>query len=604
MLLEVSDVAKKPKKKSSGSTSDLDRIDSQIDQFLEGGVDAIPTADRKRLESKAPSKTPKVESDPATADPVTDPEIHETDPTDQDQESGTPPTPAAGQLSIDLSEDGLEATIRAIFPATTEEDVLSFLEQQRVTHGIAEPVIKKAIQTAVESGEPVRDIVVAKGTPSRPPPPGRIEHQPIGKLTELPPLEPIIKALSLENSEELKDAFSELTLCLVLPGDHLASLVIDSGQPGKGVQGQEIPPEPKEEDKANPQLRPGDGTTISGTGIEYSAGVYGFAGLRDGRVAVLPPVWVSPSALEASVICPRELPHSGAPKPDDINGALVASEVTYGVNEKRVSALCTALAKGPVKGFAIPVAQGLAPAPPEDGKAEFSFPYLSRVGALQPDGSIDFKDRNLFPPVDKDALLVERIAPKSGTEGKTVRTELIATSDPDDVELEPGEGVRVEGEGSAQKLFADIDGGASVQVTELKVEEVSIKRFTLSVRPVAQITGDVNYETGNLDFKGNVEIKGSVTAGFKVKSTGDISVAGSVEAGATVECGGSVSVGQGIVGDETQIDAGGDLSAKFIQEAQVTAGGEILIGSYCCVPLIAMQSLWILASIDSAVAVH
>jgi hypothetical protein len=175
MLLEVSDVAKKPKKKSSGSASDLDRIDSQTDQFLEGGVDAIPAADRKRLESKATSKSPKVESDPASAD--LNPEPPETQPTDQDQEEPVEPaTPAAGQLSIDFSEDGLEATIRAIFPATTEEEVLSFLEQQRVAHGIAEPVIKKAIQTAVESGEPVRDIVVAKGTPPRPPPPGRIEH--------------------------------------------------------------------------------------------------------------------------------------------------------------------------------------------------------------------------------------------------------------------------------------------------------------------------------------------------------------------------------------------------------------------------------------------
>lgn len=516
-------MAKKHKKNPSESASGLDPIDSQIDQFLEG----------------VPSK-----------------------------------------LSIHLSDDGLQAILRAIFPATTDHEILSFLVQQGVTHGIAKPVIEKALQTAADSGKPVRDVVVAKGTPAKPPPPGRIEHQPIGELTELPPLEPIIEALGLENSEELKDALAELTLCLVKPGDHLASLVVDPGQPGKGVQGQEIPSEPRKEDKTNIQLRPGDGAQLSSTGIEYTAEIYGFAGLRDGRVSVLPPIWVSPNGLEASAICPRELAHSGAPLPEEVNAALEAAEVTYGVDKERVSALCAALAKGPVKGFAIPVAQGLAPVPAEDGQADFSFSYQSRVGALQPDGSTDFKERNLFPPVTKDALIVKRIPPKPGTEGKTVRSEPITVPDPGDVEFEPGKGVRVEGEGSAQKLFAESDGGASVQATDVKLEEIAIKRYTVSVRPVAQIAGDVGYETGNIDFRGNVEIKGSVTAGFNVKSTGDVCVVGSVEAGASIECGGSVSVGKGIVGSETRIDAGGDLSAKFIQEAKVTVGGKILIGSY------------------------
>ena len=92
-------MAKKPRKNPSKSASELDPIDSQIDQFLEG----------------VPSK-----------------------------------------LSIHLSDDGLQAILRAIFPATTEHEILSFLAQQGVIHGIAKPVIEKALQTAMDSGKPVR----------------------------------------------------------------------------------------------------------------------------------------------------------------------------------------------------------------------------------------------------------------------------------------------------------------------------------------------------------------------------------------------------------------------------------------------------------------
>ena len=538
-------------------------------------------ADRKRLESKPSHKGPKVESDSESEDEESETEAAAAEATESPEEApASAAAPVGGQLSIDLSEDGLLATLRTLFPATTIKEVLSLLEQQGVTHGIAEPAIKKALQTVSESGEPVRDIVVAQGSPPKPPPPGRIEHQPIGELTELPPLKPIAKALGEEEPDALKDAFADLTLCLVRPGDHLATLLVDPGQPGKGVMGQEIPYKATEADSPNPLLKPAAGAKLSGTGTEYQAEIYGFAGLHDGRVAVLPPVWISPNGLTAAVICPRVLADSGAPEPEELTSTLNAAEVTIGINEKRVAALCAALAKGPVKGFSIPVAQGISPVPAEDGTAEFSFPYRSRVGALQPDGSIDFKDRNLFPPVTKDALLVERVPPKDGTEGKTVRGEPITIPKPGDVELEPGEGVRVEGEGSEQKLFADTDGGASVQTTDLTVDAIAIKRYAVSVRPVAQISGDVSYETGNLDFRGNVEIKGSIASGFKVKATGDISIAGSVEAGAVLECGGSISVGQGIVGEDTRIDAGGDLSAKFIQEARVTTGGEILVGSY------------------------
>jgi len=125
-----------------------------------------------------------------------------------------------------------------------------------------------------------------------------------------------------------------------------------------------------------------------------------------------------------------------------------------------------------------------------------------------------------------------------------------------------------------------MEGGASVQVVETETQTGKCKRYTVSVRLVAQISGNVDYETGNIDFKGNVEIKGTIVGGFKVKATGDITVSESVEDGAEIQAGGDLKVGQGIVGENTQVKVVGGIMAKYIQDATLWAGGDVVVGSY------------------------
>ena len=49
------------------------------------------------------------------------------------------------------------------------------------------------------------------------------------------------------------------------------------------------------------------------------------------------------------------------------------------------------------------------------------------------------------------------------------------------------------------------------------------------VSPVFQLNGDVDFSSGDIDFRGNVSINGNVTAGFKVRASGDIEVNGFIE---------------------------------------------------------------------------
>jgi hypothetical protein len=104
--------------------------------------------------------------------------------------------------------------------------------------------------------------------------------------------------------------------------------------------------------------------------------------------------------------------------------------------------------------------------------------------------------------------------------------------------------------------------------------------YTVSVRSLAQVPGDVDYSTGNIDFKGNVEIKGRVVSGFKVKATGDIIISEGVEDAVEITGDGSLSVRQGIVGSKTKVNVKGGVEAKFIQDALVEAEGDVEVDAY------------------------
>ena len=87
---------------------------------------------------------------------------------------------------------------------------------------------------------------------------------------------------------------------------------------------------------------------------------------------------------------------------------------------------------------------------------------------------------------------------------------------------------------------------------------------------------DVDNSTGDIDYNGDVNIKGNVLAGFTVKASGNVVVTGVVE-GATVIAGGDITLNRGVQGmNKAVIKAGGKIVSKFIESVQlVEAGGNI-----------------------------
>ncbi len=133
--------------------------------------------------------------------------------------------------------------------------------------------------------------------------------------------------------------------------------------------------------------------------------------------------------------------------------------------------------------------------------------------------------------------------------------------------VEVGENIRVEPDG--RTLIA------------VKAGKVHLARQRVAVLDVVQISGDVDFSTGNVDSPADVLVTGTVRDTFAVKSARSIAIRGAIE-GAVVEAAGDVQVSGGIAGrQKAQVVAGGDLATKFCIEASIRAGGNVSISREC-----------------------
>jgi hypothetical protein len=151
-----------------------------------------------------------------------------------------------------------------------------------------------------------------------------------------------------------------------------------------------------------------------------------------------------------------------------------------------------------------------------------------------------------------------------GKEGTDVYGDIIPAESGSDKVLTPAHNVEVSDDGLV--FTSSIDG--LVTLTQDNKLEV-LKQFDVS--------GDVDYSTGNLSMDGALDIKGWIRSGFKVNATGEIRVGGGVE-DAKVESGADIYIQGGIIGSgEGNVRAGGNLTVRFLENAVVHADGDIFV---------------------------
>ena len=161
-------------------------------------------------------------------------------------------------------------------------------------------------------------------------------------------------------------------------------------------------------------------------------------------------------------------------------------------------------------------------------------------------------------------MLAKLIPQKEGTPGTTVFGEPIKPLEVKRAVLKYGRNIECSEDGRV--LTAQINGHVSL---------VEGKVFLSNVMEL----DNVNTATGNIEYEGSVVVLGNVCENFSVKAKGTIEVRGVVE-GAYIESESDIIIARGMNGmGKGVLKAGNNIIAKFLENADVTAGGYVATDS-------------------------
>lgn len=208
------------------------------------------------------------------------------------------------------------------------------------------------------------------------------------------------------------------------------------------------------------------------------------------------------------------------------------------------------------------VALGTRPAPGVDAKLEFHFDEPAESApVLRDDGSVDHHAAVARRFVEEAALLVTRHPPAPGTAGYDVFGKVTEPPPPRDIDL-----ARIAGKNTnvVDNTLLAAAAGRAVHTSSGGVE----------VLPVFEVGGDVDYSVGNIDFPGDVVVRGDVKSGFTISARGAVTVRGLVE-GASITAGRDLAL-TGVVGERmTLLHVGGNLSASYLHTTEAQVAGAI-----------------------------
>ena len=264
---------------------------------------------------------------------------------------------------------------------------------------------------------------------------------------------------------------------------------------------------------------------------------------------------ISEDGLMATLRIPKDMDPSSLTV-EDIKSSLREMDIVYGIVDE---ALIRGFLNSKVfreKPFKI--AEGKAPVKGRDGSVAFFFDtdYL-KIGQVSESGSIDFKDRGEIPFVTQGTILAEITPAMAGKNGKDIFGRDLLVQEVKSVFLKCEHGAQLSEDG--RKAVATVSGQPKLSFGN-----------RLHVLTEIVIPGDVGFETGHVDFEGNVTIKGSVQNDFHVKGA---NITAEEILAAHIVARGDLVVKTGITG--AILDVEGDIKAKFINKSTIRCYGNV-----------------------------
>ena len=256
---------------------------------------------------------------------------------------------------------------------------------------------------------------------------------------------------------------------------------------------------------------------------------------------------------------------SGDGKPlllEAVQEALQGAQVTAGADWEAIKSCLLTCNEERTDVLDVVVARGKAPIEETPPYLVIADRLISQEKETQATAArVDFKELSLFTLVKKAEELAILMPKQAGVMGQTIRGNAVAFGRRRIPFPRPGKNTAWDG----GRVVAACDGRFQVTGDAFWVDEV------------LDILGDIDLRVGNIDFPGDVVIRGEVRDGFTVKAGKSILCTGVIGA-ARIECGGDLVSQRGIVGREKAvIRTGGAVEAKFLEGCALDADGPVRV---------------------------
>lgn len=244
---------------------------------------------------------------------------------------------------------------------------------------------------------------------------------------------------------------------------------------------------------------------------------------------------------------------------EEILRSLNTRGIVYGIKEEVIDEFL----KKPCYCTDYIIAVATMPVHGSDAKIEYHFDTnITARPKLNEDGSVDFHQLGNIKPVKKGEKLATLTPADYGKPGKSVLGNELPARKVKNLHLRYGRNIELSE--NRCEIFSQVAG------------HVTLVDDMVMVSDIYQVPQNVDASTGDIVYSGSVEIPGNVLTGFSVKADGDIIVNGVAE-GARIEAEGNVVLKNGMQGmSRGEIIAKGNVIARFLENCNVTAGGDVL----------------------------
>ena len=484
---------------------------------------------------------------------------------------------ARGNSKIKISDDKLSAYFSLVYPEqpdgkeTTFQVLVDLIKKQNIKFGIKFDEIEKIISQLKENYDVLSNILIAQGKSPFKGEDSVFEFSIFSNIDEINYVKNqkvgLDEIFLSSNLDFIKEKFYPVRI--VEKGELIAITSLQkTGEKGIDVLGNEI-----EGVKGKLLFQGGKNVNvkIEDEKVKYYSETFGYLEFNDGSLAVHFPIWVSEDSMEAYFV---KLPDASENiknfKSDELIEQLKKINVKFGIKEDVIKMISDDLENGNYEFGLILIAEGVREKKGDNAKIGLFFEDERTPGKILKDGSIDYREINLVKTVKKNQLIAVKHFAKDGTTGMDLKGNTTNAEKGEDKKFIPVNNVKIELKENKALYYSTIEGCVTL-----------VGDSGISVNQIYNVSGNVDFNTGNIGFNGSVDIKGFVGSGFKVKAEGDINIKGIVNQSAELIAGGNININQGVVGrGDTKLIAKGSVYAQYIQNSIVEAKGDVIVKDY------------------------